>query len=149
MVDEALSRSTRPWRIAFGHHPYVSNGKHGNAGNYDGWVTALLPDHSGDYYKAFFDEHLCGEIDVFFAGHDHNRQWLGSTCGTLHAVSGTGSKTEPLENRDGNAYEFQNDTDVGFFWIEIDGDTMRVRARDVDGNIDFETLVERPSVGER
>jgi hypothetical protein len=24
------------WKIAFGHHPYVSNGDHGNAGAYDG-----------------------------------------------------------------------------------------------------------------
>ncbi len=29
------------WTIAFGHHPYISNGSHGNAGTYEGipsWV---------------------------------------------------------------------------------------------------------------
>src|SRR5688572_16744058 len=30
-----ITASTAQWKIAFGHHPYKSNGPHGNAGNYD------------------------------------------------------------------------------------------------------------------
>ncbi len=31
-----LTDSTADWKVMLGHHPYLSNGKHGNAGEYDG-----------------------------------------------------------------------------------------------------------------
>jgi 3',5'-cyclic AMP phosphodiesterase CpdA len=31
-LKDALAKSTAQWRFAMGHHPYVSNGLHGNAG---------------------------------------------------------------------------------------------------------------------
>jgi allantoate deiminase len=37
-----LTESTAPWKIVFAHHPYKSNGRHGNAGNYDGPLGVLL-----------------------------------------------------------------------------------------------------------
>ena len=44
------------------------------------------------------DDYVCGDIDVYFSGHDHNRQWLEPTCGTDFIVSGAGAKTTDLEN---------------------------------------------------
>ena len=36
--------SVNEWTIAFGHHPYISNGQHGNAGTYEGleWLEGKL-----------------------------------------------------------------------------------------------------------
>ncbi len=31
-LDEALAMSEAPWKLVFGHHPYISNGHQGNAG---------------------------------------------------------------------------------------------------------------------
>ena len=85
------------WTVAFGHHPYVSNGRHGNAGSYEG--LPFIPIVSGDSIKDFFDAQICGKVDVYISGHDHNRQWLQPTCGTEFIVSGAAAKLTDLEGR--------------------------------------------------
>ena len=34
--ESSIAQSTGAWKIAYGHHPFISNGQHGNAGAYDG-----------------------------------------------------------------------------------------------------------------
>jgi tartrate-resistant acid phosphatase type 5 len=91
------TRRAEPWKIAFGHHPFISNGFHGNAGAYDGYLPGDPADAvpRGDHLQAFFTDHICGRVDVYFAGHDHNRQWLYPTCGTQFFVSGAAVAAEP------------------------------------------------------
>jgi hypothetical protein len=63
-MTDALAASTGTWRVAFGHHPYVSNGRHGNAGNYEGaWfdITGLV---RGDNVEDFMQDHVCGQVDI-------------------------------------------------------------------------------------
>jgi hypothetical protein len=68
--------------VLAGHHTYRSNGRHGNAGSYESIVVGgvdipnPLPILNGGNVRDFFDDYVCGEVDVYFAGHDHNRQWL-------------------------------------------------------------------------
>ena len=47
-MRETLS-SSHLWKIAFGHHPYISNGTHGVAGHYDGFEE--FPSHLAWIYK--------------------------------------------------------------------------------------------------
>ena len=67
--DNEIS-NTNDWKIAFGHHPYISNGRHGNAGSYEGlsidWAVADVP--LGTAVKEFMYDRSCGQIDVYFAG---------------------------------------------------------------------------------
>ncbi len=95
--------STTTWNIAYGHHPYISNGPHGNA--------------TGDL-QTFYDSFVCGEFDVYLTGHDHNLQWLEETCGTTFLVSGAGHSTYPLMGA--NPVHFEASS-LGFLWVEIDG----------------------------
>jgi len=144
--DEYLARGPHiEWNIAFGHHPYVSNGQHGNAGNYEGIPSALpyseIP--RGQYIKDFFDAGACGSLDMYLSGHDHNRQWVGEACGTEFVVSGAGAKTTDLEGR-GNSTFFEDDTKEGFVWIEIVGDTLTGAFYDIDGIEDFSTTLTKP-----
>jgi len=118
-VDEALSQGDAPWKLAFGHHPYRSNGQHGNAGAYEG--KEWLPIVSGDSVADFMEAHLCGRADLVLSGHDHNRQWLAPTCGTRFAVSGAASKTTPLVDR-GAPSEWADDALEGFIWLELRAD---------------------------
>lgn len=133
-VDPAVT----DWTIAFGHHPYVSNGAHGNAGAYDDipeWVPATeIP--RGVYVEEVFAASVCGKVDLYISGHDHNRQWLGDTCGTTFVVSGAGAKLTPLEDR-GNATLFEDDATEGFLWVELDGRTLTARFFDRYGNEDY------------
>lgn len=145
---EAIEAGTRPWRIGFGHHPFLSNGAHGNAGHYDG-LLPIAPVLPGQTVERFYEDTLCGELDVYFAGHDHNRQWLSVECGMLHVVSGAGAEVAPLAFRDANAYAYADASEPGFLWVEILGDVLHGRFYDADGNVDFEAEFTRPSRGTR
>lgn len=95
--------STTTWNIAWGHHPYISNGPHGNTpGN----------------FETFFDSYICGQFDVYFSGHDHNLQWPVDSCGTELIVSGAGHSTYPIVGTNPTYFEAE---ELGFVWVEIDG----------------------------
>jgi hypothetical protein len=134
-LKAAMASSKAKWKIAFAHHPYLSNGSHGNAGNYDGIPGFIAPVLAGSRYKSFLEETLCDKADFFFAGHDHDLQWLlpVASCGkTGFIVSGAASKTRSLENRDDNAVYYEKGDSYGFVWVEIKGDKMVGEVYQVD-----------------
>lgn len=134
-LKAAMADSKAKWKIAFAHHPYVSNGSHGNAGNYDGIPGFVAPVLAGSRYKTFLEETMCDKADFFFAGHDHDLQWLMPvpSCGkTSFIVAGAASKTRSLENRDDNAVYYEKGNSYGFVWVEIKGDKMVAEVYQVD-----------------
>jgi hypothetical protein len=139
-VAGMIARSTSSWKIAFGHHPYRSNGTHGNAGNYDN--LGLVPVAGGRTVKSFMEEVVCGKVDLYLSGHDHSRQWLTETCsGTELAVSGAGATGTEL--RGNNPARFQS-TNIGFLYIVIDGPTLRAEFVDTAGQVDFVRTLTKP-----
>lgn len=125
----ALEASTAPWKIVFGHHTYVSNGGHGNAGSY----RAIPEPHGlGAQLKTFLEETACGRADFYFCGHDHHLEWLAPVgpCGrTQFVVSGAGSDPRPL-GANINEFYFQKASTHGFWWVEVTADTLRAAAYD-------------------
>ncbi len=117
-----LAGSQATWKIAFGHHPYISNGDHGNAGSYENLEGIPLPFVTGDSVKEFVEDAICGKVDVYICGHDHNIQWLEPKCGTEFIVSGAGSKSEGLPGK--NPAFFGMPETEGFVWIELKDDTF-------------------------
>ena len=137
-LAEDLAGLQDTWIIAFGHHPYISNGKHGNAGHYEG-LGGLI---GGATVQEFFESEVCGRAHVYLCGHDHDRQWLLSQCGTEFLVSGAGAKLTELPRRDENPTHWDNNEIEGFLWVEIIDDTFTGVFYDRDGNAQFErTLV--------
>ncbi len=121
-VAQWLAQSTATWKILLGHHPYRSNGPHGNAGKYDG--VEFVPIANGASVKSFADKIWCGKADFYFSGHDHSRQYLQSTCqGTELIVSGAGAKVTTLSGS--NPYWWQEAT-IGLVWVEIRGRSMTI-----------------------
>lgn len=114
--------STATWKIGFGHHPYISNGDHGNAGSYENIEGFNLPFVTGENVKEFMEAAVCGKLDVFLSGHDHSIQWLEPKCGTEWIVSGAGSKAEATPGKN-PAYFSAADTE-GFLWVELKDDTL-------------------------
>jgi hypothetical protein len=140
------------WVFTAGHHPYRSNGEHGNAGDYDApelagvQIPNPLPIQNGDAVKDFFDEHVCGISQVYFAGHDHSRQWLDeptALCGTEMIISGAGAAYTSLKNR-GNKMFYQDASETGFMHVVIDGDTFTGEFYDSNGTLDFARTFTRP-----
>ncbi len=135
--NSTLEQSRAPWKIAYTHHPYLSNGRHGNAGNYDGaiGVGPLTNRVVGKVYQEWFEENICGKVDVFFAGHDHDLQLLHSVpeCGkTLFVISGAAAKSRELKDENRNVAYWQKGEQTGFFFTEIRGNTMLIKAYEVD-----------------
>ncbi|MZR62539.1 metallophosphoesterase [Alcanivorax sp. DP30] len=117
----ALGSSDAVFKIAMSHHPYLSNGSHGNAGNYDGVPGELLPVLAGERWKAFMEEAVCDQADFLFAGHDHDLQVLNAvpSCGrTEFIISGAAGKTRSLADTERNAARYQQGDTYGFFWMK-------------------------------
>lgn len=108
----ALASANTTWKIAFGHHPYLSNGNHGNAGEYDGTPG------EGQTMADFVDQYVCGEMDAYLCGHDHVLEWLQPTCGTEFLLSGSGASSYSIV---GTNPTYFDDNSPGFLWIELDG----------------------------
>lgn len=106
-LQDGLASSTAQWTLGMAHHPYVSNGSHGNAGNYERGqgstdtcalmalaqldVAQLIAPGQyvasacyGEEYKQFLDDTICSQafnVDLFLQGHDHDLQWLQAVQG--------------------------------------------------------------------
>ena len=139
-LDAQIAASDKAWKIAIGHHPYLSNGRHGNAGNYEG--LPFPPQVAGTTVKSVMDDSLCGKVDLYLAGHDHNRQWLQPTCGgglTTHfIVSGAGCKTTSFSHHGGGSPVFwEDDTTPGFLVLELTSTSIHGEFYDRDGVFEF------------
>ncbi len=138
-LDQQLAAARAPWKFAFGHHPYNSSGWHGNAGNYEGsrgTPSEIYP--TGEPLAALVEHSLCDRVDVFFAGHDHHREWLEPQCGTQFIISGAAAKLRPLAFRDQMPSRFADDARHGFLWVELDRDRFTGVFYDEDGQADYQ-----------
>ena len=134
-----LTQSTASWKIAFGHHPYKSNGPHGNAGSYEG--LPFIPLINGSGVKSLLETTVCGKADVYICGHDHSRQWLLDTCaGTELIVSGAGASTTDLNSN--NANYWQSDQ-IGFLYVSIQGNTFTGEFYGVDGTMEYSRTIKK------
>ena len=139
-IGGALREGAPAWRIALGHHPYLSNGKHGNAGTYDD--LEWLPIANGKNFQTFFEDHLCGNVDMYLSGHDHNRQWLEPKCDTEYIVSGAAAKLSEDKQR-GNPSYFEDYDHEGFVWVEIRDNQFTGAFYDRDGNLEYDRTFTR------
>lgn len=141
-VQNVLANNERRFTVAFGHHPFISNGQHGNAGNYEGFPIPIV---GGADVRDFFEDEVCNQVTVYICGHDHNRQWFPTHCGTQFLVVGTAAKNTDFEHRDDNPVPyFEDDTIPGFAWIEIANEEMTVAWYDENGTLNFEDTIVLP-----
>lgn len=121
--QDAIARSKARWKVAFAHHPYVSNGLHGNAGNFDGVPDIVPGTTSGKPWKDFHDQSTCPMgVDFFMFGHDHDIEWLKPVpaCGkTQFVLSGTSEQPRAFGDANRNPVYYQKDNVLAFFWFEF------------------------------
>jgi predicted phosphodiesterase len=138
-----ITASTATWKINFAHHPYLSNGKHGNAGTYED--LPAIPIVSGDGVKKGFEEIVCGKVDVLISGHDHSRQWIqkSSKCsGTELIIAGAGASTTEIKTKQNifnelNPAHYADATVAGFFFARIEGKKFHGEFLDETGKVSF------------
>jgi len=140
-VSGWIAQSTATWKIAIGHHPYLSNGDHGNAGAYDG-VLGVLTNTTGAGVKELLDAAVCGKADVYISGHDHSLQWLSGGCGgTELLVSGAGAAATSLPGSNSKYYQSLK---LGFLYIVISGNAFTGSFIDVNGVVEFSRTLTKP-----
>lgn len=128
-----VASSEKPWRIAFGHSPLLSNGaEHGSAyGEREAFLRAVL----------------CDGVDVYLAGHDHHREVLAlrPECPVTSVVSGAGAIWADVET---SVPALFTSTSLGFAYVTVDPELLTLEMIDVDGRTDFVTTLNR-SQGKR
>ncbi len=147
MVD-AAAESDAPWSLVFGHHPYRSEGQHGNAGSYENIPGDLT--FMGGVFREFVNAQICNRADFYICGHDHDRQWLNEPrmlpafldfgeqplCNTEFAVSGAGAKFSDFEGRDNDTH-FKSDDIAGFLYMEFTATEATAQFVDMNGTIEW------------
>ncbi len=156
IVEEMLAQPPLAWTIVMGHHPYRSNGKHGNAGAFDSEWLWLDTDLQGGRFREWIDEYVCNRVDFYLSGHDHNRQWFAEVpdipsyppdapnrraCNTHFAVSGAGAKTTEFQH-ESNTLDFGSE-EPGFLFMELHPDRAIVEFCDADGNVEWTKTIQR------
>ena len=137
-----IAASKADWKIALGHHPYKSNGPHGNAGSYDAKGGISLPVVNGSGVKSYLEGTICGKVDLYLSGHDHSRQWLNESCqGTELAVSGAGAKATELGGKNPALFE---SLELGFLYIVIEGKKLTAEFVDENGQTEFTHTITKP-----
>lgn len=124
-LTQSLRSSAARWKLVLGHHPLFSNGKHGDAGRYDGLPFAF---QRGDAVRDLYGL-TCGTADLLLSGHDHALEVFAPQpeCpGTWTAVSGAAGKTEGGRVGDRPAAaEFYGQS--GFLWLEVTPQTLKIQ----------------------
>ena len=80
-LEDELTKSTAAWKVVYGHHPFKSDGEHGDDAYTQRVGALLLP-----VLKA-------GAADVYLAGHDHDMQYLKPEGNLYMFISGGGGKS--------------------------------------------------------
>ena len=83
---------------------------------------------------------VCGKVDLYISGHDHNRQWLAPTCGTEFVVSGAAAKLTGLVGR-GTPTLFEDDSQEGFLWVELRDNTLTGEIYNKSGVLEFSQTI--------
>lgn len=132
-LRQRLAASKAKWKFVCNHFPYVNNGPHGNAGEYDG-VPEFLPHANGAYVKRLFDDYVLGRAQFVLSGHDHSLQVLKpsvATKGTVPLVSGAAGKTVGRGDGTNPAHFGRFDT-LGFMVLDVAADAIGLRVYTVD-----------------
>ncbi|WP_054814916.1 metallophosphoesterase [Nocardia arizonensis] len=135
-LDRAIAESPATWKIACTHQPYLNNGPHGDAGNYEGLAIEPI---NGVHVKRFFEDLVIGRCHLILSGHDHSLQVLEpspAAKGTRQLISGAAAKTVGAEPKTGaNAGHptlFETYNQLGFMVLDIDRSGIELRVVTVD-----------------
>lgn len=124
-LSAGIKNSEATWRVVFGHHPWKSNGHHGDASK---------------TRQQFFEDHFCHKVDFYLAGHDHDKQHLHAECGVHLAVIGTGAKLRPAATGKNSYYAVSS---LGFAVFEMNKAVMVMDFYDEQGRLEYSSRFEK------
>ena len=126
-MDSVLSDNSSDWKIVVGHHPLYSGGKRlEETGDVRGHLEKTLKKH---------------EVDVYFAGHEHDLQHIKNpNYKTHHVVSGAGSDIRPTGEMDYTVFARSVN---GFVTGSATREKLLIQFIDVNGNAIHKFSIEK------
>jgi hypothetical protein len=127
--EDALQRSSAPWKIAYMHHPLYSSGiRHGPELVLRRAIEPLLQRYG---------------VQVVFAGHEHFYERLVPKNGVQHFINGAGGQLRLRDIRRTEDTAAGYDTDNSFMVARIRGDELYFEAINRRGWIVDSGIVQR------
>ncbi len=112
--QDALAKSTAPWKIVIGHHPIYSGGGHGDTSELIKKILPLLHEY---------------KVQAYFNGHDHDLQHL--IAGDVNLIcSGAGSQVRTPKTTKRTKFAMGCS---GFTTVSIQANQMNIRMIDATG----------------
>lgn len=136
-----IAQANNFWFIVAGHHPILSNGDHGNAGDYERVSRPYFV--SGKHVKKFMINHVCPSADLYLAGHDHSLQAMPGSqagCKSYLVVSGAGGSGHELKKRNQVDFELGK---PGYFHFNISSNQLVMKAVDENAEVVFSKTLSR------
>lgn len=127
-LEANLSKSTRPWKIVFGHHPVYSSGKHGTNKELIELLAPLFSRYG---------------VQLYLNGHDHDYERTNPLQGTTYLTCGAGAKLRPVGKSDWTAYSVSQ---LSFAVIEVYPERLEIQGIDNEGNIFDRAAINRRSL---
>jgi hypothetical protein len=122
-LDRELGRSTKRWKIVYGHHPVYSHGSHGDTPGFDKDLLTVMK----------------GRAHVYLAGHEHMAQHLKPEGGVhLLVAPAAGQGIRPVKSGPRTLY---SGSFYGFAVIEAGHGELTLRFVDADGKAQYETTL--------
>ena len=121
-------RNREPWVVALGHHPQQSYGAH------------QMPQEP---LAGFLDRVLCGHVDAYFAGHDHDKQLLAPRCGVTQVVAGTAGQLRPVGSGPETIWARSS---LGFAYVSVQGLEMKLEFIGANGHTEYTTMIRRSTL---
>lgn len=128
-LEQTLSSSQEPWKIAYFHHPIYSNGKrHGSNVELRIRLEPLFLRHG---------------VQVVFAGHDHMYERLKPQKGITYFVVGSGGQLREGGVRRSESTAAANDQEQLFLLVDVDREALRFQAITRNGAVIDSGAVQR------
>ena len=140
-ICDKIKKSTAKWKVLYGHHTFVSIAGHGNA-----------EDELDEYLRILFKL----GIDIYFNGHDHNKQIVEVKVGKRKipvVTCGTGGKIYDDELnfsniKKGSKLVWHAET-LGFGTVFCDKKQLRLEMFDENNKLEKEYVVSKNSKTKR
>ena len=131
-LEQTLSKSPEPWKIAYFHHPIYSNGRrHGSNVELRVRLEPLFVRHG---------------VQVVFSGHDHTYERLVPQKGITYFVAGSAGQLRRDGLRRSETTATAYDREQSFLLVEVSQDALQFRAISRSGTvIDSGAVPRKPS----
>ncbi len=129
--QQYLKNHPSPWAIAFGHHPRQTNSVYKNSQS-----PAL---------KQMIDG-LCGTVQFYLAGHEHDKQHIKPLCGMHQVIAGSGAGQRKVGRGPNTLFA---DNSFGFSWFEVSPSRLYFEFVNLKGETEYhyEVLKNERQVG--